>query len=466
MLCCSINPIKPSISEEEVNNTFEIKSTNFIEIRRNSDFSKYATPGGNGTLNNPWIIEDRIVDNSSINTGIYIANTTNYFIITNCTLKSVNQNGIRFSNVTNGNITDCNFKNIEYGIDLSNVSNGNIINNNFTKTNYAITTEWEGIESMYIANNYCNASMIDITKGKNVTLRGNTIFDFGTGIEIHSSNHMKVSKNTIFEDDTGISIYFSTYIEVANNSVQYCTTGIYLDGADRNTLIYNTANHNSERGIFLENSDNNTLAHNQVNYNTKVNYAGIDLESSHNNTLNNNEVMHNNGVSWASVYLGSGIILHTSIDNVLRYNTIVNSSGSGICLDNSSRTKIIHNTITSNLKFGIDLYVSHYNFIDHNIITENSLWGIGDENWGWPWPDLFPLSAFNIITWNTIHDNGMGCMQVNETLNIIAHNNCGGGPGVPGFQWNITILVFMMVLFFQIFIIRKRTPITFYNKTI
>jgi hypothetical protein len=83
-----------------------------IYINNLSSFtSANGVVGGNGTVFNPFIIENWSID-ASLNHGIWIENTNEHFIIRNCYIW----------NGTNGSAAN-------YGIYLNNLTNGFVINN-------------------------------------------------------------------------------------------------------------------------------------------------------------------------------------------------------------------------------------------------------------------------------------------------------------------------------------------------
>ena len=110
-----------------------------IYINNNTSFtSANGVVSGNGTIFNPFIIENWSID-ASLNHGIWIENTTVYFIIRNCYIW----------NGTNGSAANC-------GIYLNNMTNG------FVKNNRLISNE-NGIfinrsETNRISYNTCNSN--------------------------------------------------------------------------------------------------------------------------------------------------------------------------------------------------------------------------------------------------------------------------------------------------------------------
>jgi len=101
----------------------------FISIQSNVAFASYFD-SGNGTVSNPWILENKsfVVQNMSEIYCIRIEDTTDHFIIRNCTFTGFEEiqvedegtyyqyhgYGLTFKNVTNGEVDDCQFYNLEY----------------------------------------------------------------------------------------------------------------------------------------------------------------------------------------------------------------------------------------------------------------------------------------------------------------------------------------------------------------
>lgn len=90
-----LNVLKRKADNKMPNHTFNLSSEPII-INSDSDFKEYNFPG-NGTIDNPYIISDiTIITNETI--GIFISQTTAYFLISNCFITATNY-GIYLSNV-------------------------------------------------------------------------------------------------------------------------------------------------------------------------------------------------------------------------------------------------------------------------------------------------------------------------------------------------------------------------------
>ena len=114
-----------------------------IRINSNADFNQVNGVAnwdtGNGTEANPWIIEDWDIDGTDYGCCIYIGNTTEHFIVRNCTLHDASGEyswpdypgaGLELMNVENCTVEN----NLAYGnscdgISLSYSRHNRILNN-------------------------------------------------------------------------------------------------------------------------------------------------------------------------------------------------------------------------------------------------------------------------------------------------------------------------------------------------
>jgi parallel beta-helix repeat protein len=169
--------------------------------------------GGSGTKEDPYIIENWVLNASSAY-GIWIKNTTKYFVVRNCLV----ENGYSSS--------------FYYGIYLDNVINGKIENN---------------------------------------TCRNNS-----DGIRLESSSYNNLINNTCENNgNNGILLDFSSYNNLTNNNCGSNGYGIWLFSSSNNNLTGNTCGNNFYIGIWLYvSSDNNTIFHNHLFNNTENNAYG------------------------------------------------------------------------------------------------------------------------------------------------------------------------------------------------
>jgi parallel beta-helix repeat protein len=196
-----------------------------IFIYDNSGFTKPdpVNGGGSGTGDDPYIIENWVI-NASSTTGILIMNTTAYFVIRNCLVENggVTYYGIFLDNVINGKIENNTIKNNSTGIFLAS-SDNTIIENNLVDN-----SSNNGIWLYYSDNNHIENNLVDNSSNNGI--------------------YLYYSDNTIIENNT------------AENNLGY---GIVLDYLSNNLVIYNTVRNNGY-GIFLYSSENNLIYYNNI----------------------------------------------------------------------------------------------------------------------------------------------------------------------------------------------------------
>jgi parallel beta-helix repeat protein len=176
-----------------------------IFIKNDNSFtSANGVTGGSGTQNDPYIIENLVIDASGAD-GIKIQNTTKCFIIRNCL-------------VENGG-------NSHSGIFLDNVVNGRIESNTCSNNDH-------GIHLVGSSNN---------------TLTNNTCSNNDHGIHLMSSSSNILSNNTCLNNAHGIHLMFSSGNILDNNACENNSQyGIYLKSSSNNTITRNRLLNNAE----------------------------------------------------------------------------------------------------------------------------------------------------------------------------------------------------------------------------
>ena len=198
---------------------------------------------GSGTQADPYIIEGWAID-ASDGIGIYILNTTKYFVIRNCMVKN-GQNGIRLQNVINGKVINNTCSNNDEGIFLVGSSNN-------TLTTNTCESNQNGIELVYGSSNN--------------TISNNTCESNQNGIWLSGSSNNTISNNTCSNNNEGIFIEYSSNNTLTTNTCCWnYSYGIRLYGSSNNTLSYNTCLNNVKWCIYLDyTSSYNTLTGNNV----------------------------------------------------------------------------------------------------------------------------------------------------------------------------------------------------------
>ncbi|MBI5001693.1 MAG: right-handed parallel beta-helix repeat-containing protein [Euryarchaeota archaeon] len=422
-----------------------------IRINSNADFDAvHGVTGGNGTQGNPWIIENWDINGSGYGYGIYIGNTTDYFVVRNNYLHEASgigswpyysDSGLILYRVQNGSIVNNTASpNNTYGIVFVS-SSGNIIANNIASYNSRgihLATSNSNIVSNNIAS--YNTRGITLASSRSNIITDNTmvedgIFILGLSLQ-HWNTHTIDTSNTV----NGKSVYYwknqtggivpgsagqvilanCTNVVVENQSVSNGSSGIELGFSFNNTLANNYASNNIE-GICLYSSDRNTIANNIASKNS----VGIFIYSSNSNSIANNTISLNGDGIYLDGSSNTTIVNNTALNNTYfiyfyssSNNTVVNNTASnnqyGIYLSSSTSNTITNNIASSNNWFGICLDFSSSNTITNNIALSNTYYGIY----------LYSSSSNNIAN-NTASNNYDGgiILYTSSNYNTITNNN-------------------------------------------
>lgn len=278
-----------------------------IRIDDNASFAEYAAEErwpGNGSKNNPYIIEGYEIDGGGYGYCIYIGNTSCHFEIRNCKLYNASgrykepyytNSGLILYNVTNGTISETLMdKNADYGIYME-MSRYNLIN-------YSnISTSKNGIYLLNSMNNtFCYNEIynqkrgvcLDLSHYNNISNNKVTSNEWD-GIALYSSSYNLLENNIIVDNEyDGIFVFNSTYNKLEKNVISDNTAGIHMEKSDYNWITFNKLRRNRKpslrfpysSGLSASNSHNNTIHSNYIIYNR----YGLHLKSSNNNSIFNN----------------------------------------------------------------------------------------------------------------------------------------------------------------------------------
>ena len=266
-----------------------------IYINSDGNFTDYGFLGS-GTVEDPYIIEGYNIITNDLH-GIYITDTTKYFIVRNCYIDAE-----------------------EYGIYIDDVADGTItVINNTCSNNYHF--------GIYLYSSYYSI------------VANNTCINNGKGIYPDSSLYSTVANNTCNYNGRGIWLRYSGRSTIVNNT---CNNnkyywGITLTDSSSSTVANNTCNNNRNCGITLLHSGSSTVANNTCINNG---YSGIILTDSSSSTVTNN-LCNNNGYR--------GILLEGSDFCVVTYNLLKENRYYGVNLrDDTDNNLIHHNTFVDN----------------------------------------------------------------------------------------------------------------------
>ncbi|MFX0134570.1 MAG: NosD domain-containing protein [Candidatus Hodarchaeota archaeon] len=259
-----------------------------------------------GTIDDPHLIENVMISGDTTSYGIFIENSTEYFIIRNCTVKN-DANGIRLEHTINGNLTNNHLFNNDRGI-LLRYSNNSILRENNCSNN---------VRGIVLRMNSCNNTVLDNIANNNTAM--------GILLRDHADNN-KISENFACGplQGNGIRVDDSDNNTISGNIVnENIYNGIYLyDHSDNNTISENIANENEDYGIYLYQSCfDNTISENTIN-NNDDNGIYLLLDCDFNNISEN--LIKNN------IQLGIDLS-GTSDNNTFYYNSFI---GNGIHANN------------------------------------------------------------------------------------------------------------------------------------
>lgn len=341
------------------------KSSNHPPIRiiGNDEFlPENGVTGGSGTEVDPYIIENWvIVDDDSAPQGVFIKNTTAYFIIKNCTISGFHhpdefRHGIQLSEVTHGMIKTTTTIDCATGISIRDSMENVILNCTFRDYPY----------------------------------------DMGYGINIVDSSHVKIISSQCYNLEIAINIIRSSDITIQktrcyNNSVwglvadvlyqdilliEDCTFndnaiyGIYLSGSYKSTscsIIRNCSIYNNNNiGIKLERLSGNIIENCVFNQNT----IGLYLDRSSRNSIRNCSFRSHVD---AGVLIAGMLFLQISIprDNEISYCDFIDNND-GIFLLETRRNTIHHCTIANNTYTGITSLYSISKIVSNNFIDNGN----------------------------------------------------------------------------------------------
>ncbi|MFX1286791.1 MAG: right-handed parallel beta-helix repeat-containing protein [Promethearchaeota archaeon] len=384
----------------------------------NFDWGKTAAENswctGSGLWNDPYIIENILMDGSTASDCLTILNSDVYFIIKNCTIKNGGYDikGIYLDNVTNGILVNNSFSNNERSIVIMEGHNVTVTENRFFNDASSINI-WGYSDNITISRNIISSAThvgIILSQAKNTALRENNLSECGLlllGIPFSNLVNLKIdTSNTVNGkpiyyvinrtglDNTdfvnagqiilvncsdsiisgldiagsyiGISLFYCRKITLSKNNVYGNPfSGIELEYSFNNIITKNSI-YNNNRGIYISSSShNNTISENNCSSND---FIGI-LISGNNNTIVKNTITDDEGLV-SNEYYGYGVdIEETSIDNIITGN-LVNKYGSGYRIS-YSENNTIENNIANGSNFGIHLVNSNYTTVIGNKLVKS-----------------------------------------------------------------------------------------------
>ncbi|NHI82681.1 MAG: hypothetical protein EAX81_00065 [Candidatus Thorarchaeota archaeon] len=383
---------------------------------------------GDGSSDDPYRIENYLIDGTAADHCIYITGTTVHFTIKNCTLRGIaasGKSGIYLDSTEKALIMNNTAFNCSAGLVLYYADNNTIKDNSLYENEIGISVTWG--ENNTIENNNCSYNVndgIQLSHGHRNRLRNNLLLmneehdiygwrsnynnvsdntmgggDWKAGIFWYDSDYCRIEDNLVQDCINGMDIYFCDYFEVINNTVKRCNIGIWVSSYSYHNLVFDNFCTEDNTGILISNNSGNEVYDNNCT-NNQVGVAIIDSASSiqvYQNELRNCtkgvsltwNARHNNVSDNYCIDNDFGVfVAGDAHHNNVEFNTCMNNT-QGISLGDTTH----NNTIVNNLCDAESISESKGvvindeaadNYISHNNCTRN---------------------MFGIVVSETIHEN-------------------------------------------------------------
>ncbi|MCE7739110.1 MAG: hypothetical protein GPJ50_07015 [Candidatus Heimdallarchaeota archaeon] len=391
-----------------------------ILIDEDKDLAKYP---GNGTLENPYIIEGLSFDTIRSN-GLVIKDVTSCFEIRNCDI-SANWIAISIHNINSSycGIYNSTFSAHELGIYASEINSFIVENSHITA--FTVGFSIEGVTNMSISNNTISggAHGLDICSVLEGSVMNNTFSGcYGISISYPTYNTLNIYQNTflyssIFVGSYASNLYYQKKLNFSFNSfVEYYQTEyfhrgiIFIEYMDYNAFQNSSFINNTINGkeiIFLTHKNNLSISNVELGQLTlirctNVTVNNISLQNSNQISIMNctDIAIFNSSFSFCSKLLSldcskiqinnsrftncfRAINIISGVDFDISYCLFQNNSDSAIIFDKVFNSTVHHNS-----------FMDSSSAIDRN--GNNNLWFDDSLNEGNFWIDFTGYSVYEI----------------------------------------------------------------------
>ncbi|RLF73573.1 MAG: hypothetical protein DRN42_05390, partial [Thermoplasmata archaeon] len=400
LLLPTLPPSLPGSAEGEEGGFRGYVSHNPIRVDNDVELAAVAT-SGSGTFLDPYIIEGYLIKGNGAGAGIYIGNTTKYFIIRNCLIQDTARDhpgaGIHLYKVDNGGISNVVLEDNYYGIYVYYCSNIIILN-------------------VKIEGSYTGMFLFELEQG---SVKGSTISNSSYGMHLSMCYNVDVISNTITNTTMGMRLSLTRVTHIEENQVEARKIGVYLDDShyirlrknaftncsvlmygnfpsywDSHEFYGNTVNRRSI--VYLKNATTLPFVRSPGEF-ILVNCSGFELSGaslrggtsgilmafSHDITVSDPVItdMRDSGV-YATFCSG----ITVSGGEIRGYEALtpegwVDRAGDGIYFENSEKISVLGNTI-SGFKYDIHFYNTQKIRAENNKMSRQfGLWGYDREDW-------------------------------------------------------------------------------------
>ena len=424
------NPeVIPDMNHSELHPTIRIGSNDILSI---------FCDVGNGTRENPYIIENFEID-ASPGTGINISYTDAYLVIRNCTIFNGKEYAISVARAENVIIENNTCFSNEIGICLAISDNITIIGNNCSR-NGGDGINIENSDNILVANNTCNSNWIGIgTSGytlsnHNISVVSNEcnfnefggiglfhVFGAGTGASAGVVENNTCNAN----NNTGIYTRECNNLDINNNSCHDNRNyGMVLHYVENSTMEQNTLAH-TEYGCLIVFCSNTTIQANTMN----ENHAGVYLSHSNQSKVIDNEFSQcgflietskGNVFSGTNRVNGKPVIYHED-----QHDIHIDGENAGQIMLVNCVDGIIENVEIANSTTGMSIDASENIRVKNNVLQNQSYSGIYLQN-----------SSRCTLTSNLANNNWRGLLLRGTNNSAIRGCNCSGNEDTGLFLYN------------------------------
>ncbi len=264
-----------------------------ITINGNAQFAAMAESenwSGNGTSEDPYIIEGLEISGITGMYCLWIGNTDVHFVVRNCWFhhaSPVGGAGVHLESLRNALVENCTSeRNGGYGLEARNSQNVTMRNNTCHYSPigiyYSICYSVLYPSVSYILNNSVDngtAYGLSIYATNYAVVSGNQVRDFSQiGIVVSAQSGGMMSNNTISRCGSGIDLAHNVNgALVADNTVMNSTLGIHINLSNDCKVVRNRVENSTGYGIYLTGtSARNRICDNEFLFNNGLNKQGYD----------------------------------------------------------------------------------------------------------------------------------------------------------------------------------------------
>ncbi|MHA1342239.1 MAG: right-handed parallel beta-helix repeat-containing protein [Promethearchaeota archaeon] len=312
-----------------------------IDIDGNAELDAFSLKSGSGTAEDPYIIQNFIINGGQSNSCISIKNTDRYLIlqnmqiynssdapdaclylynvshisVVNCKVNNTNLNGVlAIIDYCSDIVLERNyFQNYSYdGVRITNSMNCWVNNNTFSNwyggfisngalylfnssniyiqfnkfedvVHYGLnfySTSVNTIENNLFKGNYANA--VKLRKSTFISISNNDINDaFGVAIDISLNSYNNTISNNLIKNisQSGISIFDSDNCIIRANEIEECKYGLSINLGRNSMITYNKIKFHENSSVKVSNSDGSTIMWNYISHSD----TGIEISDKNSN---------------------------------------------------------------------------------------------------------------------------------------------------------------------------------------